>query len=124
MKYVSTVEEAQRLAAPAVIVSAIPDFPPKTEEEIRTRAVIETLLGKEKKGVILEMCYHPSPETAIAGLAEKNGWTLVGGSEAMIWQGLEQDKVWLRKRVSTLPVEEVKKVIKNKLEENRRAGGH
>ena len=124
LRYVSTVEEAERLAAPAVIVSAIPDFPPKTEEEIRTRAVIETFLGKKEKGVVLEMCYHPSPETAVAGLVESNGWTLIGGSEAMIWQGLEQDKVWLRKRVSTLPVEEVKKVIKDKLAENRRAAGH
>ena len=124
LRYVSTVEEAQALAAPAVIVSAIPDFEPKSEDEIRTRKVIETFLGKKEKGAILEMCYHPSPNTAVAALSKKEGWQLIEGTEAMIWQGLEQDKVWLRKRVSTLPVEEVKKVIKDKLAANRAANGH
>ena len=114
LRYVSSVAEAEALAAPAVIVSAIPDFPPKSEAEIRTRAVIEMLLNKEA-GVILEMCYHPSPNTAIAGLATKAGWTLIGGSEAMIWQGLEQNKIWLRRKVDTLPVDKVKEVIKGKL---------
>ncbi len=114
LKYVSSVAEAESLPAPAVIVSAIPDFPPKTEAEINTRRIIEILLAKEK-GVILEMCYHPSPNTAIAALATNAGWHLIEGVEAMIWQGLEQDKVWLRQRVSTMPVEKVKEVIRAKL---------
>lgn len=121
LRYVSTIEEAESLAAPGVIVSAIPDFPPKSEDEIRTRRVIETILNKPEKGAILEMCYHPSPNTAIAGISLKAGWQLIEGTEAMIWQGLEQDKVWLRKRVSTLPVEKVKQVISAKLAENRAA---
>jgi quinate dehydrogenase len=119
LKYISSVEEAEKLAGPRVIVSAIPDFPPKTEDEIKTRKIIETMLGKPEKGAILEMCYHPSPNTAIAAISRNSGWQLIEGTEAMIWQGLEQNKVWLRKRVSTLPVERVKEVIKTKLAEAR-----
>lgn len=119
LRFVESVEEAERLEGPKVVISAIPDFPPKTEEEIRTRQIIEILLGKEEKGAILEMCYHPSPNTAIAGIAKQSGWQLIEGTEAMIWQGLEQDKVWLRKRVSTLPVEKVKEVIAAKLSKQR-----
>ncbi|KAF8851165.1 hypothetical protein BDZ45DRAFT_155615 [Acephala macrosclerotiorum] len=115
LHYVGSVEEAQQLEGPRVIVSAIPDFPPKTEDENRTREVIETMLGKETKGAILEMCYHPSPNTAIAGISSKSGWQVIPGVEAMIWQGLEQDKVWLRRKVSTLPVEKAKEAISNKL---------
>jgi quinate dehydrogenase len=115
LKYVSTVSEAQKLAAPSVVVSAIPDFPPKTEDETRTRKVIEILLGKEEKGAILEMCYHPSPRTEIDALARKSGWQVIPGTEAMIWQGFEQDRVWLGKSVSELPVEKVKEVIAAKL---------
>jgi len=115
LTYVSTPSQAEALPAPAVVVSAIPDFPPKTEDEIRTRRVIEILLGKEEeKGAILEMCYHPSPHTEIDGIARKNGWQVIPGSQAMIWQGFEQDHVWLGRDV-TLPVEKVKEVIAAKL---------
>jgi quinate dehydrogenase len=114
LRYIASVAEAEALAPAPVIISAIPDFPPQTEAEIETRKIIECLMAKTK-GTILEMCYHPSPDTAIARIATKEGWKLIGGSEAMIWQGLEQDKVWLRQRVSTLPVEKVKEVIAAKL---------
>ena len=119
LKFVSSVEEAEALEAPAVVVSAIPDFPPKTEHELRTRRVIEILLGKGEKGVILEMCYHPSPRTEIDALARKSGWQVVPGTEAMIWQGFEQDHVWLGKEVSELPVEKVKEVIAAKLAQSQ-----
>lgn len=114
LRFVESLEEAERLQGPKVVIGAIPDFPPKSEAEIRTRKIIETLLGKEK-GVILEMCYHPSPDTAVARIARANEWQVIEGTEAMIWQGLEQDKVWLRRPVSALPVEKVKQVIAAKL---------
>jgi quinate dehydrogenase len=66
---------------------------------------------------VLEMCYHPSPRTAIYGLARGAGWTVVPGTEAMIWQGFEQDCVWLGREVNSLPVERVKEVIAAKLAE-------
>ncbi|CZR64095.1 probable quinate dehydrogenase [Phialocephala subalpina] len=119
LHYVNSVEEAERLDGPRVIISAIPDFPPKTEDEIRTRKVIEVMLGKEVKGAILEMCYHPSPNTAIAGISKSSGWQVIPGVEAMIWQGLEQDKIWLRRKVSTLPVDKVKEAIADKLSRHR-----
>jgi quinate dehydrogenase len=119
LHYISSLTEAQSLPAPAVIVSAIPDFPPKTEAEIQTRAIITELFGKKEKGAILEMCYHPSPNTAVAKIARESGWQIIEGTEAMIWQGLEQDKVWIRRRVSALPVEKVKTVVRAKLEAGR-----
>jgi quinate dehydrogenase len=115
LRYLSSVAEAESLPGPKVVVSAIPDFPPKSNDEMRTRAIIETMLAKKDKGAILEMCYHPSPNTAVAAISRREGWQLIEGKEAMIWQGLEQDKVWLRKKVSSLPVEKVKDVIAAKL---------
>ncbi|CAI4212025.1 unnamed protein product [Parascedosporium putredinis] len=73
-----TIEEARAAEAPGAIVACVPDFPPKTEAELRTRAVIETILGKERKGAMLEMCYNPSPFTALGGLlrsrAGRSSW--------------------------------------------------
>ncbi|KAH7386332.1 hypothetical protein BKA64DRAFT_628099 [Cadophora sp. MPI-SDFR-AT-0126] len=114
LRYISSVAEAATLPGPRVVVSAIPDFEPKSEDEKRARGIVETMLGKKEKGPLLEMCYHPSPDTAVARIAKRNGWQLIGGIEAMIWQGLEQDKIWLRRKASTLPVEEVKRVLASK----------
>ncbi|KAI6991462.1 hypothetical protein KC359_g6193, partial [Hortaea werneckii] len=60
-------------------------------------------------------CYHPTPWTEIAALAEKAGWQVILGTEAVIYQGLEQDKYWTGKELAELPVEEVKEVIANEL---------
>jgi len=42
--HVKTVEQAEALDAPAYIVSAVPDFPPRSAEEKQARAVSEVLL--------------------------------------------------------------------------------
>ncbi|KAJ8110857.1 hypothetical protein OPT61_g6403 [Boeremia exigua] len=116
---VSTVAQAEELEGVGAIVACVPDFPPKTPEEKEARAVLETFLNKPHKGAILEMCYHPSPWTEIAGISEKAGWQLILGTEAMIYQGLEQDRYWTGKPVSELPKEKVQAVIAAKLAEAR-----
>ncbi|KAI8159082.1 Quinate dehydrogenase [Colletotrichum sp. SAR 10_70] len=113
--HVSTVEEARELDAPGAIVSCIPDFPPKTPEEIVAREVIVEFFNKPTKGAILEMCYNPTPFTEIGALAEDAGWQVILGTEAMIYQGLEQDRYWTGKEVQDLPVQKVKEVIAAKL---------
>ncbi|KAI9055951.1 hypothetical protein LZ554_000886 [Drepanopeziza brunnea f. sp. 'monogermtubi'] len=109
--HVKTVEQAQALAAPGAIVACIPNFPPKTPEEIEARSVIETFLGKEEKGAILEMCYHPTPFTEIAEVSKKLGWQVILGTEAMIYQGLEQDRLWTGKGLADLPSKQVHAAI-------------
>jgi quinate dehydrogenase len=110
--------EAARLEAPAAIVSGIPNYPPKTPEELRSRAIIEAFLGtvadaEKQRGVILEMCYHPTPWTDIAHLASDAGWKVILGSEALIWQGLEQARLWTGKDVIGTPglVKQVKELV-------------
>lgn len=92
--HVTTAAEARRLPAPGAIVSAVPDFPPATENEKTTREILSTLLNAGEKGALLEMCYHPSPDTEISRLALESGWQVIGGIEAMIGQGLAQASLW------------------------------
>jgi len=87
---VDTVGDALKLEAPGAIVACVPDFPPQTDAEKRARDVTETFLRKGKKGVMLEMCYNPTPFTALGALAEALGWRVILGTEALVWQGLEQ----------------------------------
>jgi quinate dehydrogenase len=94
--YVSSIEEARQLEPPGLVVSAIPDYTPTTPAERLVRDILRTMLkrGKGTDGALLEMCYHPSPDTQITQLAEQCGWKVIGGLEAMIAQGLEQAKLW------------------------------
>jgi quinate dehydrogenase len=87
---VATLEQAEKLEGVGAIVACVPDFPPKTEEEKEARRVFECFLSKPQRGAILEMCYHPSPWTEIAAISKKAGWQVILGTEAMIYQGLEQ----------------------------------
>ena len=116
--YVADPVAAAGLEKPAAIVSGIPNYPPKTPEEINARQVIQAFLGGSPsgdgyKGVILEMCYHPSPWTEIAQLASDAGWKVILGSEALIWQGLEQARLWTGQDIVAKPglVEQVKDVV-------------
>jgi quinate dehydrogenase len=121
---VTDAAEAARLEAPAAIVSGIPNYPPKTAEELNARAVIQAFLGtvadaEKQQGVILEMCYHPNPWTEIAQLASTGGWKVILGSEALIWQGLEQARLWTGKDVIGTPglVQQVKDLINKSIAE-------
>ena len=115
---VSTVEQAEQLEDPGAIVACVPNFPPKTEEEKEARRVLDCFLNKPHKGAVLEMCYHPSPWTEIAELSKTGGWEVILGTEAMIYQGLEQDKYWTGKEVKELPVQKVHEAIAAKLKES------
>lgn len=115
--HVETVDQAQALEGPGAIVACVPDFPPVTEAELQARAVTEVFLQqKEHKGAMLEMCYNPSPFTALGKLAEDSGWQVVLGTEALIWQGIEQDRYWTGRSPENLPVKEVKEEIYRQVE--------
>src|ERR1700761_8132388 len=88
--YVETVEQAEKLSGPGAIVSCIPNYPPRSENEIQSRKVTEVMLSKEQKGAMLEMCYHPTPWTDLGNIAEQSGWQVILGTEAMIYSCLEQ----------------------------------
>lgn len=38
-------------------------------------------------------------------------WQVISGDEAMIWQGLEQEKYWTGREIQEMPVLEVKNAI-------------
>ncbi|KAI5463602.1 hypothetical protein BGZ63DRAFT_471609 [Mariannaea sp. PMI_226] len=115
LQHVKTVAQAESLQAPGAIVACVPDFEPQTPEEILAREVTEVFLDKETKGAILEMCYNPTPFTRLGAIAEEKGWQVILGTEALVWQGLEQDKYWTNRPVDELPVQKVQEAIAEKV---------
>ncbi|KAF2127321.1 quinate dehydrogenase [Dothidotthia symphoricarpi CBS 119687] len=114
---VSTVEQAEQLESVGAIVACVPNFPARTPEEKEARSILQSFLHRSHKGALLEMCYHPSPWTEIAEISKTSGWQVILGTEAMIYQGLEQSKYWTERSIDELPVERVHEVIAAKLNE-------
>lgn len=119
--HVKNVEQAASLEAPGAIVACVPDFEPVTQEEILARAVTEAFLDKPQKGAILEMCYNPTPFTRLGAIAEDKGWRVILGTEALIYQGLEQDKYWTGKTLEEMPIEKVNVAIAEKVAQRAEA---
>jgi quinate dehydrogenase len=121
LRHVETVEQARGLDSPGAIVACVPDFAPETESEKRARAVVEAFLSKERKGAMLEMCYNPTPFTQLGALAESHGWQVILGTEALIYQGIEQDRYWTGRDAKELPREKIRQVIAAKLAQHPHA---
>ncbi|KAH7350355.1 hypothetical protein BKA66DRAFT_600062 [Pyrenochaeta sp. MPI-SDFR-AT-0127] len=118
--HVATVSQAEQLEGVGAIIACVPNFSPVSESEKEARQVLECFLHKKAhKGAILEMCYHPTPWTEIAEISQAAGWQVILGTEALIYQGLEQDRFWTGKEVYQLPVEKVQQAIARKLSEAR-----
>jgi quinate dehydrogenase len=97
IRHITSVSDVEGIEGPGLVISAIPDFEPSTPSEVTVRDILELLLSRQsvnKRGAVLEMCYHPSPDTRITKLAEGCGWKVISGLEAMVGQGLEQAKLW------------------------------
>lgn len=118
---------AATLEPPVAVVSGIPNYAPRTDEERNARETLRVLLKRQThekhQGVILEMCYHPSPWTEIAKMAADARWKVILGSEALIWQGLEQARLWTGRDVVAVPglVDKVKTFVANAVSERSKS---
>ena len=106
--YIDTSSEAMALEPPVVIVSTIPDLSPRSDEEIRARAVVSTIMGVSPKAIFLDMCYHPSPETQLMSLARQSNLSVISGIEAFFHQAVASNSLWTSFAATEIPLEEVR----------------
>ncbi|CEJ93536.1 hypothetical protein VHEMI09117 [[Torrubiella] hemipterigena] len=117
--HIQTEEQARLAETPGAIVACVPDFEPQSHEEKMARSILHILLSGPMLGVMLEMCYNPTPFTKLAALAEGLGWSIILGTEAMIWQGLEQDKYWTGRKVEDMPIEKLQALVDREIQRQR-----
>lgn len=105
--HVETPEQAKTLEKPELVVLTVPDFEAVTDEEQLARATLEVFIKSDQKGAVLEMCYHPREITRLYEAFDADGWKVIGGMEAMIYQGLAQQVLWTGYELAEMGVEEV-----------------
>ncbi|KAH7231169.1 putative shikimate 5-dehydrogenase [Fusarium tricinctum] len=79
-------------------VGTVPDFEPKTSQELAARDVLDKLLSKSQ-GVFLDMCYKPRVTRNIQ-LARQKGWTTEDGGQVVGWQLKAQWTLWAGRKTS------------------------
>ncbi|KAF8861460.1 NAD(P)-binding protein [Acephala macrosclerotiorum] len=91
--HVKSIEQAKSLPTPYYIVSCVPDLEPQTVPEKTAISCLEDFLGREQKGVLLDMCFKPR-RTRIIKLAEREGWENVEGTHVIGYQIEKQWGLW------------------------------
>ncbi|KAK9475047.1 Aminoacid dehydrogenase-like protein [Dipodascopsis tothii] len=102
--YVGSVAEAAAAAAPALVVGTVPFVVPVEPGEVLANEIVAAFMAKPEKGFVLEMCYHPVLETAFYKLAKAEGWPVLYGTEALIYQGIAQQVLWTETPLEAFPV--------------------
>jgi quinate dehydrogenase len=72
---------------------------PREPGEIICREICDTILRRQDKGIVLDMCYLPSPVTYLYRNGQHNGWTVIPGTEALVRVCIAQQILWLEKDV-------------------------
>jgi quinate dehydrogenase len=111
LAHISSVEQVTGLESPVVVVGTVPDIVPTQPSEFLARDITGTILELQPKGFVLEMCYHPQPNTHFFKQAVKLDWKVLPGTEAMIHQGIAQQVLWLEKPLKDVPDAGAKRVI-------------
>lgn len=94
LRYISDVATAQSLPAPTIIVSTIPDYPPSEPGEVICWQICERIFEKAEKGLLVDMCYMPSPETRLVKAANKAEWKTIMGTEVLVRVCVAQQILW------------------------------
>jgi quinate dehydrogenase len=109
--HIRTVAQAENMEAPTYVVSAIPDFEPKSEAEIEVSKILRYFLGK-KKGSLLDMCFNPR-KTRVLKAAQEYGWQTVEGINVIGYQIDQQYKLWTEEDQSgKIPHEEAWRALR------------
>ncbi|KAK4979626.1 hypothetical protein LTR28_003633 [Elasticomyces elasticus] len=119
--HIQSVEQALGLETPFYVVGTVPDFEPKTEEELQARAILESFLARNAdRGVLLDMCFKPR-NTRILKLGKQHQWRTVEGTDVIGRQIEEQWRLWAGEEAAQrVPKEEAWAVLRKAAEESPR----
>ncbi|KAL3450798.1 hypothetical protein BJX65DRAFT_322326 [Aspergillus insuetus] len=104
LRHVKSVQTAEQLPAPAIIVGTVPDYPPTQPEEVLCAEICEIILRKPEKGLLVDMCYMPSPQTKLLRTANVQGWNTITGTEVLVRVCVAQQILWVEEEPNEMGV--------------------
>lgn len=109
--HITSTAQASALPTPFYIVGTVPDFEPKSPNEILAKELLRAFLQAPDKGVLLDMCYKPL-ETRHIKMARENGWRDVNGVNIIAYQISTQWTLWAGEaKAKEIPVKEARDAL-------------
>ncbi|KAL5363124.1 hypothetical protein BJX96DRAFT_177796 [Aspergillus floccosus] len=119
LRHLDRVEWAARLPSPYIVVGTIPDHPPSEPGEVLCWNICYTMLKKVEKGILVDMCYMPSPLTRLVMAARDNGWQTISGREVLVRVCTAQQILWTEQPPSKQGVTEALSAIEGRPAESK-----
>lgn len=100
LRYIDFTDTAKELSTPYIVIGTIPNYPAKTPGEIRCQDVCDLFLARQDKGVLLDMCYMPTPFTKLFTEATNQNWKVISGTEVLVRVIIAQQVLWWEREPS------------------------
>lgn len=95
LRHLESVERAEQVPVPYIIIGTVPDYPPTQPGEILCAAICDAILRNPQKGLLMDMCYMPSPRTNLLRTAEDQRWNTVPGTDVLVRVCVAQQTLWV-----------------------------
>ncbi|KAJ5243283.1 uncharacterized protein N7469_001610 [Penicillium citrinum] len=106
LRHIETTITANRTKAPYIIVGTIPDYAPAQQGEILCARICEIILRKPEKGLLVDMCYMPSPQTNLINIAQDYGWETIVGTDVLVRVCVAQQILWVEEEPNEMDVQQ------------------
>ncbi|KAL4810634.1 hypothetical protein BDV18DRAFT_155247 [Aspergillus unguis] len=114
LRHLESVESAEHVSAPHIIIGTVPDYPPTQPGEILCAEICDAVLRKPEKGLLMDMCYMPSPQTKLLRRAEDQGWNTVLGTDVLVRVCVAQQILWVEEVPNEAGVKEALEAMSEK----------
>ncbi|OQE31707.1 hypothetical protein PENSTE_c001G00850 [Penicillium steckii] len=94
IRHIDSTDTANQIKAPHIIVGTIPDHAPAQPGEILCARICGIILRKPEKGLLVDMCYMPSPQTNLIKTAQYYGWKTIIGTDVLVRVCVAQQFLW------------------------------
>lgn len=106
LRHIKSIDTAQQMPAPYITIGTIPDSTPTQPGEILCARICDIFLRKPEKGLLVDMCYMPSPQTKLLRTAQDQGWNTVMGTDVLVRVCVAQQILWVEEEPSEAGVKQ------------------
>lgn len=118
LRHIKSIDTAQQMPAPYIIIGTIPDSTPTQPGEILCARICDIFLRKPERGLLVDMCYMPSPQTNLIVTAQGQGWNTIVGTEVLVRVCVAQQILWVEEEANEQGVQQALVAIGEKANEH------
>ncbi|KAL1856810.1 hypothetical protein Plec18170_003783 [Paecilomyces lecythidis] len=106
LRHLNTTQTAEQVPTPSIIVGTVPDYAPTQPGEVLCAEICDIVLRKREKGLLVDMCYMPSPQTKLLRTANAQGWNTITGTDVLVRVCVAQQILWVEEALNEVGVKQ------------------